>query len=62
MLRLVLRLLVDLSEGGLEDLVDERRSGIITTGMAPLFRTSRRDRPVEDVVLIVVFDAKLRPR
>ena len=32
-LRFVLLLLIDLSEGGLEDLVDERRSGIMTTGI-----------------------------
>jgi hypothetical protein len=60
MLRLVLRLLVDLSDGGLEDLVDDRRSGITTTGIAPLFKTSRRDLLLEDVVLIVAFEAKLR--
>ena len=60
MLRLVLRLLVDLRDGGLEDFVDERRSGMTTTGMAPLLRISRRDLPLEDVVLIVPFEARLR--
>ena len=60
MLRLVLRLLVDLSEGGLEDLVDERRSGITTTGIAPLFKSSRRDLLLEEVVVMVAFEAKLR--
>jgi hypothetical protein len=60
MLRFVLRLLVDLRDGGLEDFVDERRSGITTTGIAPLFRTSRRDLPLEEFVLMVVFEARLR--
>ena len=60
MLRLVLRLLVDLSEGALEDLVDERRSGITTTGIAPLFKSSRRDLLLEEVVVMVAFEAKLR--
>jgi hypothetical protein len=60
MLRLVLRLLVDLSEGGLEDLVEERRSGITTTGIAPLFKSSRRDLLLEEVVVMVAFEAKLR--
>jgi hypothetical protein len=57
---LVLRLLVDLRDGGFEDFVEECRSGITTTGIAPLFKTSRRDLPLEEVVLIVALEAKLR--
>src|ERR1700710_2210067 len=45
MLLFVRRLLVDLREGAFEDFVDDRRSGITTTGMPPLFNISRRDLP-----------------
>jgi len=58
-LRFVLRLLVDLRDGALEDLVDERLSGMTTTGIPPLFRISRRDLPLDDLVLTVPFDARL---
>lgn len=58
-LRLVLRLLVDRRDGGLEPFEDERRSGMMTTGIAPLFQISRRDLPLDDVVLTVVLDARL---
>lgn len=63
MLLFVFRLLVDLRDGALDDLVDDRRSGMTRTGMAPLLRTSLRDLPLDDldvvVVLTVVFEAKL---
>jgi hypothetical protein len=58
-LRLVLRLLVDRRDGGFEPFEDERRSGMMTTGIAPLVQISRRDLPLEDVVLTVVFEARL---
>ena len=61
MLLFVLRLLVDLREGVFDDFVEERRSGITTTGMPPFLRTSRRDLLL-DVVLPVVLDARLRCR
>jgi len=60
LLRLVLRLLlVDLRDGGFEDLEDERLSGMTTTGIPPVLKTSRRDLPLEDVVPTVPFDATL---
>lgn len=59
MLRLVLLLLVDRSDGG-RDLLEERRSGTITTGIPPLLITSLRDLPLDDVVLTVVLEARLR--
>lgn len=63
LLRLVLRLLlVDLRDGGFEDLEGERLSGMTTTGIPPLLKTSRRDFPLEDVVPTVPFDATLRCR
>lgn len=65
MLRLVLRLLVDLRDGAVEDLFEECRSGIITTGMAPLFKTSLLDLPLDEVELVVLdvlLDAMLRCR
>jgi hypothetical protein len=55
MLRLVFRLLVDLKDGAFDDLVDEWRSGITTTGIPPLFKTSRRAFLLE-VLLTVPFD------
>ena len=59
LLLFVLRLLDDLREGAFDDLDDERRAGITTTGMPPLLITSRRDFPIDDVVLTAVFDVKL---
>jgi len=59
MLRLVFLLLVDRRDWGL-DLLEERRSGTITTGIPPLFITSLRDLPLEEVVLTVVLEARLR--
>lgn len=59
MLRLDFLLLVDLSDGALDDFVDDLRSGITTTGIAPLFKISRRDLPLEDVVLMVPDEATL---
>jgi hypothetical protein len=41
-LRFDLLLLVDRSEGSLLDLLDDRRSGMTTTGMPPLFSIARR--------------------
>lgn len=59
MLLFVLRLLVDLSEGVFDDFTEDRRSGMTTTGIPPLLRTSRRDLLL-DFVLVVVLEARLR--
>jgi hypothetical protein len=59
LLRFVFLLLVDRREGVLDDFVDERRSGITTTGMAPLFMISRRDLLLE-VVVVLTFPVEAR--
>ena len=56
----VLWLLADLRDGALDGLAEERRSGTTTTGIPPSFSTCRRDFPLEEVVLVVVLEAKLR--
>lgn len=60
MLRLVFLLLVERSDGALEDLLDDLRSGMMTTGIPPPFKISRLDLPLDEVVLTVVLEARLR--
>jgi hypothetical protein len=57
-LRLDRRLLVDLNDGSLLDLVDDRRSGMTTTGMPPFFWISRRALRLE-MELWVVLESRL---
>ena len=57
-LRFVFRLLVDLSDCALEDLTEDCRSGITTTGIPPSFKICLRDLLL-DCVLTVVLDVML---
>ena len=59
LLLLVLRLCVERKDGGLDSFPDDMRSGITTTGTPPSRMIFWRDLWLEEVVLKVVFDAKL---
>ena len=61
-LRLDLRLLVERSDGSLVDLVEERRSGMMTTGMAPLLMTSRRALWLDNELKVLVETRVCRAR